>query len=614
MLAGMDPPGHVPRDGETVGPAGPPLEIVPGGPRLGERLVDAKVVERASVERALAEQRGQEGERSPLGALLVKRGVIDERTLVSALGAQLQLPVVDLRHVVPTTDALDRLPEETARRYQVVPIHAGPGDRLDLAVAAVPGPEARGALEKAAGGPVRLFLAPAGDIGRALDQAYRGLSRLERRLHVVDAPLPTPRAPVLRRAGPPPAPTAGRPGLLPDVPVDELVDALITQAVRDRASDVHVEPGDGRLRIRYRVDGTLREMMQLPATMGQVLLSRIKAMAGLEPGERRRSQHGRIRSEVEGRPLDVRLATSATVWGEKAVLRLLDRSRGPFKLGELGMPDDTARAFARLVRSPFGMVVAAGPAGSGRTATLYAALGEVDSPERNVMTVEDPVEYVVASVNQIQVDEAAGMTFTGGLRAILYQDPDVILVGDLVDVDSARLAVQAALAGHLLLTALDAPDAVSALYRFPEMGIEPFLVAGAVLGIVGQRLVRRICTACRAPYRPTAEEMAFLRHAGVTAKARFWHGEGCTFCAGSGYRDRIGVYELLVVTDEVKELLVARAPQLKVYDMARQQGMRPLWSEALRLVTEDVTTASEILRAVRVLERGSGRPPTRRGA
>jgi type IV pilus assembly protein PilB len=274
-----------------------------------------------------------------------------------------------------------------------------------------------------------------------------------------------------------------------------------------------------------------------------------------------------------------------------------------YRLNDLGLPRETHHEYSKMIRSPYGMVICAGPTGSGKTTTLYASLAEVNGPDRNITTIEDPVEYLVPTLNQIQINEQAGITFAEGLRSILRQDPDIILVGEIRDVETARIAVQSALTGHFVLSSLHATDSVSALYRFLDMGIESFLIASSVLGIVGQRLVRRTCDYCKVPYTPTAEELAFFEAAGgKPGKKDFWAGEGCNFCAGTGYSDRIGVYEVLRMTEEMRELVVRPQPSHdEMRKLAVAQGMQPLRAEGVRLVTEDVTTIAEIVRSIYTL-------------
>jgi type IV pilus assembly protein PilB len=331
------------------------------------------------------------------------------------------------------------------------------------------------------------------------------------------------------------------------------------------------------------------------------LVSRLKIMAGMNIVERRRPQDGQFSTVVDGREVDVRVATVATVFGEKLVMRLLDKRRSMIGLGELGMPRDTHEAFSQMIRSPFGMVICAGPTGAGKTTTLYASLLEINNSGKNVTTIEDPVEYVFPGINQVQTNEQAGLTFATGLRALLRQDPDVILVGEIRDPDTARIAVQSALTGHFVLSSLHGTDASAALHRLLDMGIEAFLIASSVMGIIGQRLLRRICDSCKTPYSPDAEELAlFHRHLPDNSKELFFHGTGCDDCSQTGYRDRIGVYELLRISPRIRQLLVDHATTEQVRDAAIEEGMRPMIVEAMNLVDDDVTTVAEVIRTLYV--------------
>ena len=349
------------------------------------------------------------------------------------------------------------------------------------------------------------------------------------------------------------------------------------------------------------VSGSTAHCMMLsscPAEIGPSVVSRIKILADMNIVERRRPQDGQIAMTIDGREIDIRVATTATIWGECCVLRLLDKSRSLLRLDQLGMPVDTHHEFAKMVRAPFGMVICAGPTGSGKTTTLYATLSEINRPNRNIMTIEDPVEYIFPSINQIQTNEADRSHFATGLRSILRQDPDIILVGEIRDVETARIAVQSALTGHFVLSSLHATDAVAALHRFLDMGIESFLIASSVVAIVGQRLVRRTCTYCKAPYHPTEEELAFYAESGGEEKESWFAGVGCNFCSGTGYLDRVGVYELLRITPELRRLIVGWATQEELRRMAVSQGLRTLQDEALRLVVDDVTTIAEVMTAI----------------
>jgi type IV pilus assembly protein PilB len=340
-------------------------------------------------------------------------------------------------------------------------------------------------------------------------------------------------------------------------------------------------------------------VLDLPGSMGPAVTSRIKILAGMNIVERRRPQDGQISMDVEDRPVDIRVASTPVVGGEKVVLRLLDKSRPLFRLPQLGMPGEMATRYTSVLQSPYGMVICAGPTGSGKTTTLYGSLGELDSAERNIMTIEDPVEYTMSSINQIQINEQTGVTFADGLKSILRQDPDVILVGEVRDVDTARIAVQSALTGHFVLSSLHATDAASALHRLLDMGIENFLVASSVTAVLAQRLVRRICLRCRTYYEPSAEELSFLDSMSAEGPAGgFVRGAGCNFCAQTGFLDRTGVYELMPVTEGIRSLVLDSAPHREVHELARKEGMRTLQDEALRLIAEGVTTPAEVLRSI----------------
>ncbi|MEZ5217473.1 MAG: GspE/PulE family protein [Ilumatobacteraceae bacterium] len=381
-------------------------------------------------------------------------------------------------------------------------------------------------------------------------------------------------------------------------PVIQVVNMIVSQAMRDRTSDVHIEPLEHTLRVRFRIDGTLVEAFQLPIGIHLALISRIKIMSGLNIVERRRPQDGQFSMVVDEKPVDVRVSTVTTVFGEKVVLRLLDKSRSMIGLSQLGFPRDTYEDYSALVHSPFGMVLCAGPTGAGKTTTLYATLLEINSTGKNIMTIEDPVEYIFPGINQVQTNDAADVSFATGLRAMLRQDPDVMLVGEIRDIETARIAVQSALTGHFVLSSVHGTDAVAALHRFLDMGIESFLIASAVVGVVGQRLLRKICTNCKEPYTPKPEDIAFYERQGGYPKSTYYHGAGCDACAGTGYRDRQGIYELLRITPELRRLIVGWATQDELRKLAVAQGMRTLTMEALAMVDQDVTTIAEVVRTL----------------
>jgi type IV pilus assembly protein PilB len=559
--------------------------------RLGNLLIERGLVTESQIEQGLATQLESGGR---IGEVLVNMGILDDRDLVDALSVFLGVPVSNLRRENIEADALALIPEDLAREWLAVPIRIG-DDGVDVA-SAEPSEELRDLLSKAAGMPVRLMIAPLSDIRWAIDSNYRaivGVDNLVKAFVSVEG---------TRKTKPGDSSSENADLESDDAPVVQIVDRILTQAIRDRASDVHIEPGDGVVRIRFRIDGALKEVIALPAVMGPGLVSRIKIMAGMNIVERRRPQDGQLTTVIDGKEVDVRVATVATIAGESCVMRVLDKTKSVFRLGDLGMPHDTHETYSKIVRAPFGMMLCAGPTGSGKTTTLYATLTEVSNPTLNVMTIEDPVEYVFPSINQIQTNEQAGLTFATGLKSILRQDPDVILVGEIRDVETARVATQSALTGHFVISSMHATDSVSGLHRFLDMGIESFLIASSVLAVVAQRLVRRICPSCKTTYSLTEEEKHFYEESGGEPdKEVFYHGTGCNFCGGTGFKERIGVYELLQMTPEIRRLIVGWATQEELRSLAKKQGMRTLRQEATSLVTQDITTVDEVVRSMYTL-------------
>jgi type IV pilus assembly protein PilB len=564
---------------------GPSAHAAP--PLLGQLLVGSGAISHVQLADALVQQTSS-GRR--LGAILVEQGALTESDLASALSEHLGIPLVDLSHASPAANASELLPETIARGHLAVPI-ASDDDGVTVAVAD-PTPEVSAALQAEMRQRVRIAVAPRADVQRAIDTAYRALGDIQRHVKAFEA-VEVPRRPQEQAAA---AAAADD-----DAPVVQVAQLIVTQALRDRASDVHIEPQGDSLRVRFRIDGSLHDALSLPISMAPALTSRFKILANMNIVERRRPQDGQFTMQIDGREIDLRVSTVATIWGECCVLRILDKGRTLFRLNDLGMPEDIQEQVSQLIRYPFGMVLSAGPTGSGKTTTLYAALAEIDEPHRNIMTIEDPVEYVFPTINQIQTHEQAGITFATGLRSILRQDPDVILVGEIRDVDTARVAVQSALSGHFVLSSIHATDCAAALHRFLDMGIESFLIASSVVAIVAQRLVRRTCPSCTAPYRPSADELLFYEESVGEPKTTFWRGEGCNFCGGTGYRGRIGVFEVMRITPEIKRLIVGWATQEELQRMAVLQGMRTLREESVRLVQQDVTTIAEVLRTIYAL-------------
>jgi type IV pilus assembly protein PilB len=593
VLAGSSS-SDVTENGAGARAVAPVVDTGPGGggarpPRkgmLGQLLVKRGLVTDEQIAAALAMQ-ATSGKR--LGELLVDIGALDERSLVDALADYFDMPVTHLRRDAPDPAALALVPEHLAREHLAIPVHID-GDGLRVAVAQ-PSDDLRFLLTETTGHSVRLQLAPMSDIRWAIDRSYQAIGGVGKMVQAFEAVEGTRRRDARSEQ-------AESVSVSADAPVVQVVNSILTQAIRDRASDVHIEPSQDTIFVRFRIDGALKDVLELPVAMGMGLVSRIKIMAGIDIVEKRRSQDGQFTSNVDGVDTDVRVATVATIWGESCVMRILDKKRSVLRLNDLGMPTDTHETFAKMVRAPFGLVLCAGPTGSGKTTTLYATLSEVAERDRKIMTIEDPVEFVFPMLSQIQTNDSAGLTFASGLKAILRQDPDVILVGEIRDVETARIAVQSALTGHFVLSSVHGTDSVSALHRFLDMGIESFLISSSVVAVVGQRLLRRICPSCKTRYTPTAEEMVFYEENGGPPKSDFYFGAGCNFCGGIGYLDRIGVYELLHMTPEIKRLVVGWATQDELRRMAEKQGMRTLRDEAINLVVQDTSTISEVMRSI----------------
>jgi type IV pilus assembly protein PilB len=573
------------RDTSVVSPLAivqPPLGV-DRGTLLGDVLSASGDVSPDVIATAMLEKNGVR-----IGEHLVAKGLATEDAVAWALANQHGLPFIDLTHEVPQGDALSLITPATAHDLQIVPIRLHENGTLDVVVGDPRDQRLTAVLERLPVTRVRVGMAPPSQMRTILSQHFSAWSDVQKlaATAVTDDVIDV-RDDV----------DAGD-----DAPVIQIVNQLVSQALRDRASDVHIEPNADRVRVRYRIDGALKEVVSLPANLARPLVSRIKIMADMNIVERRRPQDGQFEITVDGKGLDVRVSTTATIWGEKAVLRLLDRSRSLYRMADLGMPPGPGEIYSRIVRSPFGMVIVSGPTGSGKTTTLYATLSEINRPDINIMTIEDPVEYVFPSVNQIQISEQAGLSFATGLKSILRQDPDVILVGEVRDVETARIAVQSALSGHLVLSSVHAIDSVSALYRLLDMGIESFLITSAIIGVVAQRLVRRICRTCAEPYEPSLQDLAVYRKLGGVEKDAWVRGRGCTFCSGTGFYDRVGVYEVLGINDDIRQCVVNGQPPRAARDIAIQSGLSTLQDEGIRLVEQDITTIDEVVKNVFVSE------------
>jgi type IV pilus assembly protein PilB len=560
--------------------------------RIGEVLVEQRLLTPEQLTKALELQQatppGQQRQR--LGAVVIAAGFASERQVAEALAEALGLPLVDLGRTMIVPEAVKLLPRAVAERSGVLVIERS-GSRVTVATA---DPTNIVSLDdvKLYTGAAELVVLVATD-SQVRDHLARSwsLSEDSKEVHTLFEDLNDRQAEVEDVSV----------QAVEAAPIVRLVDVVLADAVRARASDVHVEPQAGELRIRYRVDGLLRDVMTVPRGASAATVSRIKIVSGLDIAERRKPQDGRAKLTVDGMTVEARISTLPTLHGEKVVVRLLPRAENVPVLSETGLTLSQLEQVTNALAQTQGLVLITGPTGSGKTNTLYAGIHQLSTPDRNVVTLEDPVEVQVAGITQVQVHEKSGLTFARGLRSVLRQDPDVVLVGEVRDTETAELALQASMTGHLVLTTLHTNDAVSALTRLVDMGVEPFLVASSLSLVVAQRLVRRPCAACAAPYVPSARTMTLL---GIAERdlvdARPTQGRGCADCGGTGYRGRVGIYEVLPVTAQLRQVLLTTPTEAAIGAAARENGMLTLRASALAAANRGETTYEEVLRATHV--------------
>ncbi len=542
---------------------------------LKRRGADPDAVERAAKE---AERTG----RSIRGVLINDR-VVTEQELTEASAEAYGFHSVDLVGYPIDPQALARIPLPLVLRHRVVGLAIN-GDEITVGITDPGDVVALDDIRAATGLLVRPVVVARSEVRKILDR----LQREETDLGDVAATLRAEQEPEVSRLT----------SLGEDAPIVRYVNSLIEQAIQNRASDLHLEPTETDMRVRYRIDGVLHELDTVPRAVQSALISRLKIMSGVDITERRVPQNGRITAEINGRSVDLRTATLPTVWGEKVVLRVLDTGGFDLDLRKLGFTEANYERFAASFQKPHGMLLVTGPTGSGKSTTLYATLAEVSKPTINIITVEDPVEYRLPGVNQVQVNQKAGLTFAAVLPAILRSDPDIVLIGEIRDRATAQLAVEAALTGHLVLSTLHTNDAPSAVTRLTEMGIEPFLVGSSVDCVLAQRLARRLCDWCRREYEPTEAELVAARwpESGLPVPPVLWRPVGCRSCAGTGYRGRIAIHEVMVISEEIEKLAVARASAHEIQRVALAQGMRELRADGLAKAASGLTTVPEVLR------------------
>lgn len=557
---------------------------------LCERLVESQLISSEELERVI---KVQEEQQAPLTRLVVELGFLSEEDLLPVLHDHFDLPVISLREV-PNTPLPIELPTGIGDFFKLgrmVPIKID-GHELVVATADPMEFSRLHAIEIATGMPVRPVLAREKEISARIEALYssnyapdgsqnataeslEGIGDDEDVAHLRD--------------------------MASEVPVIRLVNQMLVRALESRASDVHIEPFENQLKVRYRIDGILHEIESPPRQLKAAVISRLKILAQLNIAERRLPQDGRIKTRLAGKDVDLRIATVPTLYGESVVIRLLERGQIFTQLDKLGFPPGLLARFDEMILKPHGMILVTGPTGSGKTTTLYGALQKINDPGKKIITIEDPVEYQLSGVNQIHVKPQIGLTFANGLRSIVRQDPDVIMVGEIRDAETAEIAVQAALTGHLVFSTLHTNDAAGAISRLLEMGVQDYLLSSSLLGVLAQRLVRRLCPSCRKPVPFTGMNGVapdFQSQNGSVLKT-VYEAVGCEECSGTGYLGRIGIYELLPVTAELCKVIVQRADAGVIRNLAVQQGMRLLRDDGWEKVSQGVTTLAEVLRVTR---------------
>ncbi|MGN7862017.1 GspE/PulE family protein [Microbacterium sp. 22303] len=527
------------------------------------------------------------GDGDALPDYLLRHGLVNEVQLAEAVSVATSTPYVDLGSYPLDPEVISLVPGVMCRRYRLLPLR----QYRDQLTVAMLDPTDIIALDDVAS-ITDLRVSPVVVTGEALNQAFERFLRSDEELtdlseQIGEASGSSSHIVFTEQLDDQDA----------DAPVVRFVNLLITQAINDRASDIHIEPGEHRLTVRFRIDGVLHEMQRADRSIQDGVISRLKIMSSIDIAEKRVPQDGRISVLHEGRSVDLRVATLPTVWGEKIVMRILDNSGQVMLMSDLLFSDTNAERFTQAISRPHGMVLVTGPTGSGKSTTLYTALRAVANPRVNVITVEDPVEYRIPDINQIQVNPRAGLTFATALRSILRADPDVVLVGEIRDRETAAISIEAALTGHLVLSTLHTNDAPSALTRLVEIGTEPFLVATALSAVIAQRLARRLCTKCRLPID---DDRAMLEAVGMPVEliddATVFRAVGCTACSSTGYRGRVALHEAMEVTDRIEQALVGRATGGELREIALEQGMIPLRDDGWAKVAQGITTIEEVLR------------------
>ena len=562
--------------------------------RLGLILTDLGLIDEDQLEEMLAEQEARGGEL--LGRVGVSLGFFSDEQLGEALAEQWNTVFVTLYDKQITHSLVEILSKTMAEMYRVVPLTLE-GNQLTIATADPQKIQIADELRVFLGYEIHVVVATDAEIDKAIEQFYSGevdtvesiVEEMEEDKDLAEA------SKGLLQDGPIDLTSAE--AMADSAPVRKLLNLVLLMAIKENASDIHLEPFESEFKIRMKADGVLQEMVPPPKHLSFAITTRIKVMANLDIAERRMPQDGRIELSVSGHPVDLRVSVLPTLFGESVVMRVLDRGVVSLDLDKLGMDDDILRPFREIIKRPNGIILVTGPTGSGKTTTLYSALSELNEPDDKIITTEDPIEYDIEGIVQVPIDSDIGVTFAAALRAILRQDPDRILVGEIRDVETAEIAIQAALTGHMVFSTLHTNDSPATVTRLRDMGVQPFLITATVEAILAQRLVRRICKDCKEEHVPDADTLADLELTSdqIVGKT-FFRGRGCDKCSGSGYKGRLGLYELLVMTDELRDLVVRNASTEEIRDLARKAGMVTLRDSGMVNMFEGHTTADEVIR------------------
>ena len=566
---------------------------------MADVFVSSGLVSQEQLTQAVDKQR-QLKTQEPIGDLLVSMGLITERDRVRCLGEQWGVPYVDLTEIQIPEEVTAAVTQELARRFKVIPIERSP-KRITLAMKNPLDIFAIDEIRLITGKEVEAVIATEEDIINAISANYRTEVNVSEAVAGVMKDLDEATITLTQGGSEDNITIEQLKELSGEAPVVRLANMIISRGITDKASDIHIEPAKDGLRIRYRVDGILSDGMTLPKKAQASITSRIKIMADMDISEKRAPQDGRISATIEGRPYDFRVSTLPAVFGEKIVMRVLDKSNISVGLHKLGLLPYTFEMFESMIQRTYGIILVTGPTGSGKSTTLYSVLAKLNSGEKNILTIEDPVEYELSGITQSMVNNRAGMTFASGLRSMLRQDPNIIMVGEMRDQETAMIAIEAALTGHLVLSTLHTNDAPGSVARLLDMGVESFLIASSIAGVLAQRLLRTVCIKCKESYAPPKDA---LKRLGMNldlldkSEVTFFRGRGCDTCKGTGYKGRIGVYELMPVNDKVRELILARASSYAIREAAIEAGMRTLKDDAMEKILLGITTLEESLRVI----------------